>query len=103
MFPEDEQPEPLFKQHLIQGYETCHEMAQGVPEDYLKMKGQMYEKMGRQKLYFECANVIINILNLSHYLSARRAMRFKKRLLFFFSILLVIFSGNPLRANLRPS
>ena len=49
MFPEVEQPDPLFKQHLIHGYQTCHEMAQGVPEDYLKMKGQLYEKMGRQK------------------------------------------------------
>ena len=58
MFPEDEQPDPLFKQHLIHGYQTCHEMAQGVPEDYLKMKGQIYEKMGRQKMFFECANVI---------------------------------------------
>ena len=61
MFPEDEQPDPLFKQHLIHGYQTCHEMAQGVPEDYLKMKGQLYEKLGRQKIFFECANVIIFI------------------------------------------
>ena len=32
-------------------------MAQGVPEDYLKMNGQLYEKLGRQKIFFECANV----------------------------------------------
>ena len=40
------------------------------------------------------------LTNIFPFKSARRAMRFKKRLLFM--LMLVIFSVNPLRANLSP-
>ena len=57
-FTPEEKPEDLFKQHLLKGYQACYDMAYGVSEDYLKVKGgPTYEKMGRPLVFWECANV----------------------------------------------
>ena len=59
-FPPEETPDPLFKEHIVKGWKACYDMAYGVSEEYLKVKGgAAYENFGRPLVFWECANVSI--------------------------------------------
>ena len=56
-FAEGEKPEPEFMEKLTDGYKTCYELSRKIPQSFLDMKGPVYKRFGRQKMFFKCINV----------------------------------------------
>lgn len=55
-FAEGEKPEPEFKERLVDGYKTCYELSRKIPQSFLDMKGPVYKRFGRQKMFFKCVD-----------------------------------------------
>merc|ERR1712211_45050 len=55
-FADDEQPDPEWKEKVIDGYKNCYELSQSIPQSFLEMKGPVYKKFGRQKMFFKCTH-----------------------------------------------
>ena len=56
-FARGEQPDSEFKEHMVKGFENCHQMAYSLPKDLLAKKGPFYEQFGRQMMFFKCKKV----------------------------------------------
>ena len=56
-FAADEQPEPEFKEKLIETFNTCYQLSRKIPQSLLNKKGPMYKQFGRQKMFFKCCHV----------------------------------------------
>ena len=63
-FAEGEKPEPEFKERLVDGYKTCYELSRKIPQSFLDMKGPVYKRFGRQKMFFKCVDVSFSKPNL---------------------------------------
>merc|ERR1712218_451739 len=53
-FAEGEEPEPEFKEKLIEGFKQCYQISRKVPQSIIDSHGPMGKQFGRQKIFYKC-------------------------------------------------
>ena len=52
-----EEPEPEFKEKIIEGFKQCYQISRKVPQSIIDSHGPMGKQFGRQKIFYKCTMV----------------------------------------------